>query len=70
MRRLRKSAELIILTAALFLIYARNAFAYIDPGTGSFVLQLIIGALLGAAFAVKSFWKNIKAFFSKLLSRG
>jgi len=70
MRLLRKSARLIILTGGLFLIYARDAFAYIDPGTGSFVLQLIIGALLGVAFAVKSFWKDIKTFFSKLLSKG
>lgn len=52
------------------MIYARDAFAYIDPGTGSFVLQVIIGALLGVAFAIKSFWKNVKAFFAKLLSKG
>jgi len=70
MRLSRKSARLIILTGGLFLIYARDAFAYIDPGTGSFVLQLIIGALLGVAFAIKSFWKNVKAFFAKLLSKG
>lgn len=45
------------------------AYAYLDPGTGSYILQLILAALLGAAFAVKLFWKDVKAFFGKLFSR-
>ena len=65
----RKVAGLFVLAGLLVLISAHDAFAYIDPGTGSFILQLIIAVLLGAAFAVKTFWKNIKAFFSKLLSK-
>jgi hypothetical protein len=66
----KKIARLLIWVGILLLISAQDAFAYIDPGTGSFVLQLVIASLLGAAFAVKAFWKNIKAFFSKLLSKG
>jgi hypothetical protein len=37
--------------------------AYIDPGTGSFFIQVMIAFLAGAAFAVKMFWKKIVAFF-------
>lgn len=50
----------------LFLIFARDAHAYIDPGTGSYILQLIIAGLVGALFVVKVYWKKIKAFFSNL----
>jgi hypothetical protein len=34
--------------------------AYIDPGTGSFVLQIIIGSVASAYVAVKLFWGRIR----------
>jgi len=37
------------------------ARAYIDPGTGSFVIQGIIAAVVGAGVAVKLYWSRIKA---------
>jgi hypothetical protein len=46
-----------------------DALAYLDPGTGSYVLQMIIAGLLGAAFAVKMSWFRIKRFFLGLFSR-
>jgi len=45
-------------------------YAYLDPGTGSYFLQLAIAALLGGLYAVKLFWKKIKAFFKNIFSRG
>ena len=45
-------------------------FAYLDPGTGSYILQLIIGALIGGLFAVKLFWNQIRAFFKNRFSKG
>ncbi|MFC1793241.1 hypothetical protein ACFL3Q_06600 [Planctomycetota bacterium] len=41
--------------------------AYIDPGTGSFIIQLFLGFLFGGLFAIKLFWSSIKSFFCKLL---
>lgn len=58
----------VVLVGLLFFILADHAHAYVDPGTGSYALQLIIAGLLGAAFAVKIYWKRIKAFFSNLFS--
>lgn len=37
----------------------REAFAYIDPGAGSYIFQVLIAAGLGAAFTIRSFWRNI-----------
>jgi hypothetical protein len=48
----------------------RPAHAYLDPGSGSYIFQIIIGALLGAAFAVKIYWRKLKAFFAGLFSKG
>lgn len=42
-----------------------TALAYIDPGTGSFVLQGILAAVVGAGVAIKIFWHRIAAFFGK-----
>jgi hypothetical protein len=39
--------------------------AYLDPGTGSFLLQLLIAGLLGAAFVIKASWSKIKALFHR-----
>jgi hypothetical protein len=40
---------------------------YLDAGTGSIVLQAVIGALVGGLVALKLFWNQIRAFFGKLL---
>lgn len=38
---------------------------YIDPGSGSYLVQVIIAAILGALFYFKNLWLRIKAFFWK-----
>lgn len=37
---------------------------YLDPGSGSMLIQLILGAVLGLGVVVRVFWKNIKDFFT------
>lgn len=39
--------------------------AYLDPGSGSLILQLLIAGLMGAGILVKVFWKKIKGLFSR-----
>lgn len=39
--------------------------AYLDPGSGSVLIQLLIAGLLGAAFIIKAYWKKIRAFFNR-----
>jgi len=39
--------------------------AYLDPGSGSVLIQLLIAGLLGAAFILKASWSKIKAFLSR-----
>lgn len=36
---------------------------YLDPGSGSFLIQLLIAALLGLAVAVRASWGKIKGWF-------
>ena len=38
---------------------------YIDPGSGSYLVQVIIAAILGGLFYFKNLWLKIKSFFIK-----
>ena len=67
---LPKSIHIIALAGLLLLISGIEAHAYIDPGTGSYILQITLAFFLGALFALKMFWKNVKAFLGNLFSRG
>jgi hypothetical protein len=37
---------------------------YVDPGSGSYIIQVIVAAVLGAAFWIKMSWHRVKAFFT------
>ena len=38
---------------------------YLDPGSGSLLVQILLAALLGAGVTVRLFWKRIAAFFGR-----
>ena len=59
--------SLLALFAGLF--FQRPAHAYLDPGSGSFFFQIVLGALFSALFSIKLFWTKIKGFFSSLFGR-
>jgi hypothetical protein len=40
-----------------------TAQAYLDPGTGSMILQAIIGAVAGALIVIKLYWYKLTNFF-------
>ena len=47
----------------IFLI--SNAYAYLDPGTGSIIIQGIIAATLSGIFIIKTYWFKIVSFFKR-----
>ena len=54
-----------ILVAVVALsVFARPAWAYLDPASGSLLLQLVLGGVAGLALALKLFWRRIVGFFS------
>ena len=46
-----------------------NGIAYLDPGSGSFILQLLIASLVGGLFILKTYWKRIRTFVQKRLNK-
>jgi hypothetical protein len=44
-------------------------YAYIDPGTGSYIVQMLIAGFVAMGFLAKIFWKRIIAFFLNLFGK-
>lgn len=49
----------------MLLAMSQEAFAYLDPGTGSMVLQGIIAGIAVVGLTVKTYWYKIRGFFGK-----
>ena len=49
---------IILITALFSTLEGKNA--YLDPGSGSLILQVILAALLGGFFIIRSSWQKIK----------
>tara|TARA_Y100000590_G_C15638218_1_gene983867 strand:+ start:79 stop:270 length:192 start_codon:yes stop_codon:yes gene_type:complete len=62
---------MILVQKALFVVFISStflisdAYAYIDPGSGSLILQMILGALVGVGIAIKVYWFKLKEKFSR-----
>jgi len=53
--------KLLFCTVMLYvsLFSASPSHAYLDPGSGSMVLQLLLGGLAGLAVFLKLFWRKL-----------
>lgn len=53
-----------IFLAFTILLLSTNAYAYLDPGTGSILIQSAIAAIVSGFFAIKLYWIRIKSWFT------
>jgi hypothetical protein len=58
-----------VLATQILSISPEKNTAYLDPGSGSFIFQLIIASLVGGAFIVKTYWKRISGYVHRLFSK-
>lgn len=55
----------VLLALVVLLISAQDAYAYLDPGTGSMILQGLIGGIAGGLFAIRVYWGKLKSRFGR-----
>lgn len=55
-----KISEFSLFSCLIVLVLEQSAYAYIDPGSGSMLLQIILGGIAGAIVAVKLFWHRMR----------
>ena len=58
--------SLIFGISLLHVLTISDAYAYIDPASGSLVIQIIIGALVGVGITVKIYWYKFKEKISRI----
>ncbi len=54
----------------IFLLPLARQQAYLDPGSGSYFVQLLLASLMGALFVLGVYRKKVTDFFRNLFSRG
>lgn len=55
--------ESFLLVVILGLLLPSEAYAYLDPGTGSLLIQSILAGLAAAAYAVRTNWDRLTRIF-------
>lgn len=69
MNRMKQTQFLVLALAVLVLTLPTQAHAYLDPGTGSYAVQIIIASTVGGLYALKmygrNFAKKVRTFFKK-----
>ncbi len=54
-----------LLVALFFVLLPFPARAYLDPGTGSVLLQILLTGVAGLAVMLKLYWRKLKALFGR-----
>ena len=61
----RNNQVFVTITTSLVLgTWALPAYAYLDPGTGSMLIQGVIGAVAAVGITLKIYWHKIKLMIS------
>ncbi len=64
-----RKTKIVLYLGLLMLIFSKPAQAYIDPGTGSYIFQLLAAGLLGSLFFVNIIFKKVKSFFRVIVKK-
>ena len=59
----KTNTKLSVFAFFLSLGFTSPAFAYLDPGTGSMILQLLLGGIAGGLVIAKLYWQKLKGVF-------
>jgi len=60
------SSRVLITTMFLYIIgVPGDALAYLDPGSGSIILQLLLGGIAGVVMVLKLYWESLVGLFRR-----
>ena len=63
--QMNKNRSMLVAAACGVLLLWDNAFAYIDPGTGSLLIQWLFGAVIAGFAVVNLYWERFKFFLAR-----
>jgi hypothetical protein len=56
----RREPRILLLTIVLAALFPADAYAYLDPGTGSLFVQSLIAAIAAAGYALRLYWGRLR----------
>jgi hypothetical protein len=56
----KQNFNLFLLGLLYFGTFTAPAQAYIDPGTGNFIIQMLVAGIAGSLFLLKTYWQKLK----------
>jgi hypothetical protein len=54
-----------VVTVAALAFVAAPAWAYLDPGTGSYVFQVVAAALVSVGFLARAYWHRLRTLLGR-----
>lgn len=69
MGHLRNTVTLVLGYLLILLFVPFTTQAYLDPGAGSYVVQVLVAGLLAIGVTVRVYWRSISRFARRLLGR-
>ncbi len=60
-----KATNIFFLVILLGTMFPAEAFAYLDPGTGSLLIQGVIATLAAVAYGLRLYWSRIQFWFKR-----
>ena len=61
--------NIIYLIVSFYILTSVKVYAYLDPGTGSIIIQYIIAGLVAGLTIFKTLWSRAKDFYKSLINR-
>jgi hypothetical protein len=63
MSQAKRTLQSLVVVLVVCLVVPGSAHAYLDPASGSILLQVLLGGLAGGVVVLKLFWHRIRGFF-------
>lgn len=62
---MKKMMKLLFVMVMMTIVLMQNAYAYLDPATTTYIIQIAAGIVIALGASVGIFWKRIRLFFRK-----
>ena len=67
MKYIKSTIEMLVWSVMFGAIYVQPVSAYLDPGSGSLIIQFLLASIVGILFVIRQFWGRIISFIKRLV---
>ena len=61
----KRALRMLALAATVQIFLVSEAYAYVDAGTGSFIIQMVVAAVVGISVTLRMYWQQTKAMLTR-----